>query len=463
MEIKMEKKELLDLIKFGESQNLEFKESFSSSDIRREIKYTICAFANAEGGKILIGVKDDGSIKGIKINNNIISQAQQLGRQIDPHLKLNVSNVESVLIIEVFKSSQVHSINGMYFMRYGTDTQKLSTDEVRNLFERKNKIIFEEKENPFFDFEKDFNENAFSNFLKLSKINSDLNSNQILENIGLIKNDFMNNAGVLFFCKDVYKFFKNATVQVFLYKGNSDYDILDSKEFKRDLFSNFSDVEMYLKQKLNTEYIIESTFRKNVLELPEVALREALLNAFTHRDYNSNYNIQVHIYFNKVEIINSGGLFDELKLEDLGVKRFPRNVLLCDLFQRMDLVEKAGSGIKRIRNLCLEMGLKEPSFEVDKYYFKVVFWRKITTEKNEIIGQTGNAPNNAPKNAPNKLSKEQRLDIILKKVSKGISFSKNSLSEELQVDRKTIHRDLKDLSDKIEFVGNKRTGVWRLK
>ncbi len=457
----MNKEDLLNLIELGEGQKLEFKESFSSSDIRKEIKYTICAFANTEGGKILIGVCDDGKIKGIKITNDILSQAQQLGRQIDPHLKLIVNNIENVMIIEVFENDDVHSVNGMYFMRYGTETQKLTTGEVRGLFELKNKILFEEKENSKFDFDSDFNKNAFNNFLQLSKINSKINIKQILENIGLIKNGFMNNAGVLFFCNDVYKFFKNATVQVFLYKGNSESSILDSKEFILDLFSNFKSVYDYLKQKLNTEAVIEGVFRKDILEIPEVALREALLNAFSHRDYTSNFNIQVHIYFDRVEIINSGGLVNELKIEDLGIKRFPRNILICDMFQRMDLVEKAGSGIKRIRDLIKEKGLKEPTFEADKHFFKLTFWRKITTDSNKSLVQI----KNDPKNDPKRFSKKERKELILEKLkenNKDISYY--LLLEEFGVDRSTIKRDLKELKEEglIEFVGDKRTGVWKI-
>ncbi|MCH8519868.1 MAG: ATP-binding protein [Nanoarchaeota archaeon] len=105
----MNKKELLELIALGEGQNLEFKESFSSNDMRRVIKNTICGFANSEGGKILVGVRDDGSIKGIRVDNNVLSQAQQLGRQIDPHLNIRVEFIEKVLLIEVFRSSFVHS------------------------------------------------------------------------------------------------------------------------------------------------------------------------------------------------------------------------------------------------------------------------------------------------------------------------------------------------------------------
>lgn len=456
----MKKQELLNLIALGEGQKLEFKESFDSNDIRKEIKYTICAFANTEGGKILVGVKDNGEIKGIKIDNNVLSQAEQLGRQIDPHIKLFVKKVENVLIIEVFESDEVYSINGMYFMRYGTETQKLTTNEVRGLFEMKNKILFEEKLNNNFDFDKDFNQLAFSNFLVESKLASNLPLDYLLENIGLAKNQVMNNAGVLFFCNDVYKFFKNATVQVFLYKGTSESSILDSKEFKKDIYSNFKEVLDYLILKLNTEYVIDGTFRKEVLEIPEVALREALLNSFSHRDYNSNYNIQIHIYWNRIEIINGGGLPNQLKVEDLGKKRFPRNILICDIFQRMNLVEKAGSGIKRIRDLLKERKLKEVDIETDNFYFKIIFWRNVITSKS--IPEDNVAKDVAKDVAKNK---NERKDLILKKIKGGEKMTKRGFAKELNVNPKTIERDLQELKDDglIEFIGDTRTGVWRLK
>ena len=459
----MDKKNLLDLISLGESQNLEFKESFSSSEIRKKIKNTICAFANTEGGKILVGVRDDGSICGVRTNNDILSQSQQLGRQIDPYLNLNVFLVETVLVIEVFRSSFVHSTNnGTYFVRYGTDTQKLTTEEVRSLFERKNKIVFEERENTLFKLKSDFNFNAFENFKKIAKINNDLQYVQLLENIGLLNNGYLNNAGVLFFCKDIYKFFKNATIQIFLYKGKSDYDILDSKEYKEDIFSNFKKSFDYLKQKLNTENIIESTFRKNVLELPEVVLREALLNAFSHRDYTSTANIQIHIYWDKVEITSAGGLPYDLKFEDLGKKRHPRNILICDMFQRMGLVEEAGSGIKRIRSLMKEAKL-QVEFEVESNFFTIRLYRNVVTSKFEQpTDNLRDVGTNVGTNVGTKLTKSQRHQLILKAISENSdNFSQRSFAKELGVNPKTIERDLKELNNFVYY--DEKEGTWRLK
>lgn len=87
----------------------------------------------------------------------------------------------------------------------------------------------------------------------------------------------------------------------------------------------------YLLSHLNTEYVIKGGPREEILELPEEALREALLNAIGHRDYRSTAYIQVHIFQDSVEILNPGGLVSGLKLKDLGRVSRPRNLFLFSL------------------------------------------------------------------------------------------------------------------------------------
>lgn len=117
----------------------------------------------------------------------------------------------------------------------------------------------------------------------------------------------------------------------------------------------------YMKAKLNTALIPHARGRDERLELPEDALREALVNAIAHRDYRSTANVQVHIFHDRLEIVTPGGLPAGMKEEDLGHKSVPRNPLLFGLFYRMDLVEQIGSGIGRIRDLCRTHGVAEPN------------------------------------------------------------------------------------------------------
>ncbi len=115
-----------------------------------------------------------------------------------------------------------------------------------------------------------------------------------------------------------------------------------------------------------------------MLELPDEALREAIINSIVHRDYRSPANIQIFIFFDRVEIHNPGGLVAGLKLSDLGKRSVPRNPLLFSVFYRMDLVEHIGSGLKRIRDSMEKHGLKEPSIDADENWFLMTFFRKKT-------------------------------------------------------------------------------------
>ena len=169
----------------------------------------------------------------------------------------------------------------------------------------------------------------------------------------------------------------NAVVICALFKGSEKVEIIDSKEYSGDFVSNFNAAYDYLLSKLNTNFIIKGKERTSRLEMPEEALREALINAMVHRDYFSPGHVQIDIFIDRVEISNPGRLlFDK---EELGTVSIPRNPLIMDLAFRIDLVERVGSGIRRIRELCAEYGLRVDFNSGD--VFRVVFHREKVTKK----------------------------------------------------------------------------------
>ncbi len=256
----MDKKNLLNLIKTGEGLGLEFKSSLSK-ELKKEIKYCICAFANTSGGKILIGAEDDGNIVGVDYNNGVLAEVQHLGREVNPGLNLIIDTCEElkVIVIEVLGSEKIHSINGMFFVREGATTIKVvNPKEVRGLFELKNKISFEDKVNEKFDFDKDFNDGAYGDFLRLAKIDSKIEKRDLLKNLGvLVEDGKVTNAGALFFCEDIAQYVREGYITCVLYLGDSETESLDMKYFKKDFVSNIEGVIHYFKEKLNTLAIIE--------------------------------------------------------------------------------------------------------------------------------------------------------------------------------------------------------------
>ena len=129
----------------------------------------------------------------------------------------------------------------------------------------------------------------------------------------------------------------------------------------------------------NSALIPHGQGRDERLELPESALREAVVNAIAHRDYRSTANVQVYIFHDRVEIVTPGGLPAGMREEDLGARSVPRNPLLFGVLYRMGLVEQIGSGIRRIRDACTDYGVEEPVIQVTKNWLTVVFPRQRET------------------------------------------------------------------------------------
>jgi ATP-dependent DNA helicase RecG len=204
-----------------------------------------------------------------------------------------------------------------------------------------------------------------------------------LRNLHLVKDGSMTHAGAWLLCDDITRYTLRAVVTCALFRGTTNVHILDRRDFSGDLYSIYADCMAYMQSRLNTALIPHARGRDERLELPEDALREALVNAIAHRDYRSTANVQVHIYHDRLEIITPGGLPAGMKAEDLGLRSVPRNPLLFSLFYRMNLVEKIGSGVQRIRDLCREYGVADPKFDVSENWVTVVFHRVSSGEKME--------------------------------------------------------------------------------
>ncbi len=466
------------LIDQGEGYNIEFKERIS-----KNIGNEMCAFANTNGGKILIGVGDDGTIVGSQITNQLRSRVHDIARSLDPSLDIQMEIIQDVdvdgdvdvIVIEVPEGvHKPYSAKGKFYIRNGPNSQQMNRKEIRSFFQEEGLVFFDEKPNFDFDLDKDLNSDAFNAFLTRAKISPVLEKRALLDNLYLLKNGHLRNAGVLFFAKEVTRFFLQATITCVLYRGRTKYKILDRKEYNGDLVSNFKNAMIYLESKLNTEFIIQGGLREEKLELPEDALREAILNAVAHRDYFvTGANILIEIFTDRVVITNPGGLVKGLKRQDLGKKSLSRNNLLFGLMQRMGLVEKVGSGIVRMRNEMRSYGLDEPRFEIEDDWFTIIFKRPAfhvkTVSSSFRKRYPGRVPPRYPPKYPRKtthvqirLTKLERK--ILDEIIKEPRVSSTRIAELLDIGRATVKEYLARLKKKgiIERIGPPRGGRWRV-
>ncbi|MBC2700681.1 MAG: winged helix-turn-helix transcriptional regulator [ANME-2 cluster archaeon] len=435
---------IYDLIKTGEGYTLELKERFNSS-----IGKEICAFANASGGKIILGIKDSGEIIGFNLTNTIKSQIQDIARNMDPSFHVNVDSVDNIVVIYVPEGKEKpYFVNGHSFLRYGANSCQLKRNEIRNFFRKENLIEFDRKSNPDFDFN-DFNENAFNLFVKNSGISSSLSKELILRNVGLFTEDKLNNSGVLFFSNDISKYFLNSVVACVLYAGKTKTKILDKQELGGDFFSNFNDAVKFSLRNLRTEYIIEKVVREERSEISESVLRELIVNAMIHRDYFSNGRVIIEIFSDRVEISNPGGLlFDE---KDFGKISISRNPILVDLVLRLGIVEKVGSGITRVRDALKNNVV----FEISSDWFRVIIRRDNELGKisEKIIEET------TPKTT------QKTTQKILELLKQNPKYSRKELSELIEgITEDGIKYNLKKLKNegKIKRIGPDKGGHWEV-
>ncbi len=466
--------EIIELIKTGEGFTLEFKEKFSET-----LSKDICAFANASGGRIILGVKDgNNEIIGFKLTNLIKSRIQDIARNIDPSILLEIEQVKKLVIISVPEGkNKPYFLNGRCFLRQGANSQHLSRNEIRNLFQKENLISFERKINYDFTFEQYFNERAFVKFIKWANLDESLEREHILINLGLLTELGLNNAGVLFFSTSIHRFFLNAIIGCVLYQGTERVNILDKAEYDLDFISNLENSITFLLRNLRTEFVINDLRREEKPEVPKEVLRELLLNAMVHRDYFSEGRILIEIFQDRIEISNPGGLLFEKKY--LGKKSLARNPLLMDLVHRMGLVEKIGSGINRIKKV---LG-RNIRFELeDDDWFRAVIIRAHRDDN--LLGQP---PIHLWLEKYPSVNKPELLELLIEKVGSklvekvGSKLSENQLkilllvAENSKISKKELARitgisvtavdkNIKKLKNlgAIHREGSPKSGEWKI-
>ncbi len=364
-----EDRDLQILLQQGEGTTLEYKESLSGSFPRE-----LVALANTRGGKILLGVRDNGTIKGTGDSNSLRARLQDMARNCDPPVLIQVEPAGRVLIVHVEESDTkpVQCREG-FFSRQGAVTQKLSRDEICDFFRRVGAVRFDSSIEPRFKYPDDFDTERFEAWRRLSGISSDAPIEEVLVNLEVAEHSrgglLMRNAGVLFFARKPRRFFSQAYITCILFRGTDRVHIVDRKDFEGGIVADIEASLHFVERNTRTAYRIRSLRRQEIPEYPMMALREAIANAVMHRDwfmYGSNVFVEIHA--DRVEVVNPGRLFGDVTPDTLDRRCARRNPLIADLLQRIGIIERAGTGIRRMRGEASVHGCPEPAFEADAFF-----------------------------------------------------------------------------------------------
>ena len=447
------------ILEEGEGYHSEFKETLSKIDKE------IVAFANASGGKIFVGISDDGQIKGFKLTNKSKSEIQSIAENCDPPIRISIDKFENIAIINVPEGNRKpYKCSSGFYLRNGATSQKMNTEDILAIFRYEGRIKFDELTESDIAKNLIIDNAKYRNFIRKCKISEEYPANDVLANLGLLVNfgntQIMNNAGILFFAENPIRIFPQAVVTGVLYKGIEKVNILDRKDFTSDLITNVEDSMIFLKKHLNLRYKIESLQREEILEIPEEALREAIINSVVHRDYfEKGANVLIEIFDDRVEISNPGGLPKGLDKDDFGTKSVARNPLIASTMLRANYIEKLGTGINRIQNALKAEGLMPATFNMNNF-FTVTFLREfnIATQKNTQITTQKSSLKTTKKSSLKSSLKIIELISINSKITIPEMASIIGISD--RAIRKNINKLKKE--GKIRRVGSDRAGHWEI-
>lgn len=458
----MIKKELNFILQEGEGLKIEFKESLDKS-----LSKEMVAFANSSGGRIFLGIDDKNGVKGIKITNELKSQILDIARKCDPPIKIDFDSIEvrkkPVLIIIVPEGdNKPYQCSFGFYLRQGSNSQKLTRDEIINFSIGEGKIKFDKQVNPKFSFEKDFDKRKLDEYLKLANLKKNLDIKDILTNLGVAtreKNKLVaNNANVLFFAKNPGKFFPTSRIICVNYQTNEKLKILDRKIFDEGIIGNIEEAITYVKKHINVEFVIKKLKREEIPQYPEEAIRESIVNAIMHRDYfDDSGDTLIEVFRNKLIISNPGGLVRGLKPEEFGKISRTRNSLIASLLSRTEYIEKLGTGINRIRKALKESNLPPPKFEYNHSFFVNLY------DKTGVSGELAEkVTEKVTKKVTKKVTENQRK--ILDNISKNSSITVKELSKIVGISERKIKENTSKLKKKglLKRIGPAKGGYWKV-
>jgi len=368
-----------------ESQKIEFKPNW-----RDEYLKVICAFANAEGGELIIGVDDKGEPLGLKNIKKLLEDIPNKIRSklgIIPSVDFEKSKGKEVMRIRVNSISVPISYDGRYYLRSGSTNLELKDSELANFLIKKLGKTWDEFVEESVSFG-DINLETIEKFKKLAvdripSIDEEKNYRAILEKLNLFEGSKFKRAMILLFGKNPQKFHPGAYLKIGKFLTETEIQATDMVE--GNLFQQLENTLDILRTKyLISNIKFEGIHRRDILEYPYEALREAIINALIHRDYIGTSAIQIRVYNDRLVIMNEGKLPPEVPVEKLKTEHLskPRNSLLAKAFYLAGFIESWGRGTVKIVENCLQQGLPEPDFIEEYGVMKVVFYKDKFTEEN---------------------------------------------------------------------------------
>lgn len=365
-----------------ESKTLEFKSTLPK--LQKLVK-TCIAFANAYGGKILVGVEDDGNIVGVSdaVKNRIYDEFPNcLYDSTSPSLLAEIYEKrigeESIIIIEIptsIKKPVFLKEEGLpkgVYLRAGSNTRRATQTYIEELMRENKRFHFDEE---IVHADPDTLSTSLLKQIFRRYDKRRLVAEKVLaQSAANSKTYYPTVAGTLCFCHEPDKYIPEAVVLCTKFKGTSGRDIINTVTIRGNLEDQAEKTFKLVHQWLVESYKLVGVKLKSKTIIPEEAFREAIINALLHRKYWIPGAVKVAMYDDRLEIFNPGGFPGLVDIYNLGDgTTYLRNPNLAKLARRFGLIEKLGTGIRLMKESCKAENIMMPKFVEGSDSVKVIF------------------------------------------------------------------------------------------
>ena len=331
----------------NESESIEFKKSLA--ELKSGI-VSIAAILNKHGvGELWFGLRNDGIAVGLMVNEKTLRDiSQTIAAHIEPKIypHVGIETVDGLTCVKISFSGKdgPYFAYGRAYMRVADEDRQLSAKELENVILAKNRTALRWDNAPSSKSLQDLNEDKVKSFVEHAGLTWDTVSNALTK-LELTHEGCLLNAAPLFFAKQ-----PPMQLRCAVFATTDSATIIDRHDFEGDIQELIEEAQKYILKNIHIGMRLEGLSRVDVPEISVEALREAIINAFCHRDYRDPDYVQVAIYKNRVEIRNPGSLYGGMTIEKMlkGNVSKRRNPLVADLLRRIHMVESWGRGMPLI-------------------------------------------------------------------------------------------------------------------
>jgi ATP-dependent DNA helicase RecG len=377
----MNLKELQPILSKGETPTVEFSLTVDADSIAK----TVCAFLNGAGGRLFLGVDDNGQIVGIPNATGVATALlADLSSRISPKSVWTTDEISAgdhdLLVLEVpAGQDKPYVVRGAIYLRRQTQTVAANRNEITALIRRRTESSHRWERQPALGADRlDLDDELVQQTMQRARGSQRWNGTEndadgFLNDLGLTQDGKVTNACFLLYGKNPTRILPQARVRVLVLPGGKTADRYSvDRVFEACLLRTAKELQEGLNLYTGgvaSHFSADNWLRSDKALYPASALREGVMNALIHRDYSSNAAITISIDRGSLKISNPGSLPDALKVADL--KRdhpsVPRNPDIAHVCFLHGLIEKVGRGTQRIVMDCKEAKLPAPKWHTTDF------------------------------------------------------------------------------------------------